>query len=274
METGYGCRGGILACLLITSVLFCGCARNSGNNNKKPMISAAQRALDMWEVQNVMSKHAYYHQIGRHHEELDKIWVTKTPNPTFSQPRGSWVGMESIRASYGDVNYENQKKSLAEFSKIHSKIKNEPENLGIGIWLIHTLTTPIIEIAGDGNTAKAMWYSPGAGVNASPDGKKASGTWFFEKYGVDFAKEDGQWKIWHIQMFYDLTGPLEKGFADVPVRGPGPEGREAAERPPEDPRMIPTKLNPDPYPEWNPTRVPKMIRMPEPYYTFSETFSY
>jgi hypothetical protein len=34
-----------------------------------------QRALDIAQVQNVMSKHAYYHGVGYHLQELRDIWV-------------------------------------------------------------------------------------------------------------------------------------------------------------------------------------------------------
>ena len=239
--------------------------------DQRPTLASGDRALAMLEVQNVMSKHAYYHSAGRNYEELADIWVKHTPNPTFSNPHGSWVGMDHIRAAYGELNRDNQDKSMKALAAKYPGIKVAPESRGVGEWIIHTLTTPIIEVAGDGKTAKAMWYSPGAGVSARPDGK-AGGTWFFEKYGVDFVKEDGAWRIWHIQMFYDLTGPLEHGLADVPVRPTGP--REQGERRPEDPRMKMQKAPVNPYPEWSPTTVPVVVPWPKPYYTFSETFSY
>lgn len=65
----------------------------------------------MLEVQNVMSKHAYYHSAGRNYEELADIWVQHTPNPTFSNPHGSWVGMDHIRAACGELNRDNQARS-------------------------------------------------------------------------------------------------------------------------------------------------------------------
>jgi hypothetical protein len=258
-----------LTCMALACAIPAGLAQAK----ERPAIAKAERALDMLEVQNVMSKHAYYHGAGKNCEELDALWVKKAPEPTFSNPRGSWVGMNSIRASYCEANLDNQKKELEALKTKYPEIKDGRENYGVGSWLIHTLTTPIIEVAGDGKSAKAMWYSPGATVNATPDGK-ASGIWFFEKYGVDFLKEGGQWKIWHIQMYYDMTGPLEKGFADVPVRPTGPVAVEAGERAVTDPRMEMNKKNPKPYKDWSPTTVPEIVKMPEPYYTFSETFSY
>lgn len=276
MKLRIDCVAGLLILLIVAIAAPCSFA--SGKD--RPVISAAEKAVAALEVQNVMSRHAYYHGAGKNCEELDAIWVKNTPVPTFSNPIGSWVGMDHIKSSYCETNLDNQKKTLEALKKKYPEIKEGRENFGVGEWLIHTLTTPIIEIAGDGKTAKAMWYSPGAYIGAKPDGT-ASGTWFFEKYGVDFAKEDGQWRIWHIQMFYDFTGPLEKGFADVPIKEEASLTSaaiaitaEAGERKMEDPRMKMQRSQPNPYKEWGPTTVPAIVRMPEPYYTFSETFSY
>ena len=185
----------------------------------------------------MMSRHEYYHGAGKQCEEMDAIWVKKTPGATFSNPHGSWVGIDNIRGAYCEANRTTQQKSMEALAKKYPEIKVSPESLGVGEWRIHTLTTPILEVAGDGKTAKAMWYSPGTSVQADPTGK-ASGSWFFEKYGADFAKEDGQWKLWHVQMYYDLTGPLEHGMSDIPLgHVPGP-GEEAGERPAEEVRGI------------------------------------
>ncbi len=238
----------------------------------KKTISDATRAVDTLAVQNVMGRHAFYHGAGKNCDELKAIWATKSGDDTFSNPHGSWVGMKNIYNSYCLANTENQKKALEALRAKYPEIKDSPESYGVGDFLIHTLTTPIIEIAGDGKSAKGMWYSPGVMVGAKPDGT-AGGIWFFEKYGVDFVKEDGQWKIWHIQMFYDFTGPLEHGLADVPIQRDMSKV-EAGEKQFEDPLMKQQKLNPHGYKDWSPTTVPVMIRTPEPYYTFGDTFSY
>ena len=110
----------------------------------------------------------------------------------------------------------------------------------------------------------------------------AQGTWFWEKYGADFIKEDGRWKIWHIQMYYEFTPPIgseSKWTNPNAIRG---GMREAAEQSEEEQESFmgmrlpdATRPNPNPYAEWSPDRVNEIRpRFPEPYYTFSETFSY
>jgi len=61
---------------------------------------------------------------------------------------------------------------------------------------VNTLTTPVIEVAGDGETARAVWFCPGL--------EGATPTWI--KYGCDFKKQDGEWKIWHLHVYGMLMG--------------------------------------------------------------------
>ena len=253
--------------------------------DKRPVISDAERALAMWQVQNVMSKHAYYHAAGQHIEELNDIWVRQdgphAKSAKFSSPMGVWEGMELIMAYYGTYKVEMLKKNLKDISKIYPEVKNVPENIGIGgEWVIHTNTTPIMEVAGDGRTAKGIWYSPGISQSAViRDGKvTVRGGWFWEKYAVDFVKEDGVWKFWHIQMYYDNTPP---GWgADDRMSQGGPPAKaepfvQLGERTESPGFPQATRPNPDPYQAWSPTTKPRIQpRFPEPYYTFSETFSY
>jgi hypothetical protein len=150
---------------------------------------------------------------------------------------------------------------------------------------MHTSTTPIIEVAGDGKTAKGVWYSPGVGLSAVINGGKANvnGTFFYEKYAGDFVLEDGQWRIWHLQMAYDFVPGIPKEMveslsvvlnANIPSENKGNDTfREAGERSGEMPKgFSKPKYS---YPIYSPTR-PGIIypKLPEPYYTFKETFSY
>ena len=81
-----------------------------------------QRALDIAEVQNVMSKHAYYHGAGYHLQELKDIWVKEdgacAATASFGQNHGYWVGMERIKRFYGEMNEENRKNNLKRVSEV------------------------------------------------------------------------------------------------------------------------------------------------------------
>lgn len=242
----------------------------------RPRIEAAERALAMWEVQNVMSKHAYYHAAGVNLEEMAAIWVDEYgPNAKtakFSSPIWVMNGFETIKNAYGKVNQQNRQNALEKLAKVNPDIEVTEENLGAGHeWAMHTNTTPVIEVAGDGKTAKGIWYSPGMGLMTEIDGQnvKVNGTFFWEKYAADFIKENGVWKIWHLQMAYDFTPKLDDKWLDFEKKGMVQAGERDGEMPPgfSSPEYS--------YPAYRPER-PSIIypQIPQPYYTFEETFSY
>lgn len=244
----------------------------------RPLVSDAERALGMWQVQGMMSKHEYYHAAGLNSEEIDALWVSPTgeyaKTATFASPAWVMNGLDTVKRAYGEQNQQNRVKALEALSKVDPSVKNVPENLGAGHeWAMHTSTTPVIEVAGDGKTAKGIWYSPGMGLmTAIVDGKpQVRGTFFWEKYGADFVRENGQWKIWHMQMAYDFTPQLDGKWLEFGK----PKGmKEAGERMQQE--MPPGFSKPKySYPSYSPQR-PSIIYppIPEPYYTFSETFSY
>jgi hypothetical protein len=230
-------RIGFLIIILACAVAFLMPSSTYAADAKgRTTISDAERALAMWQVQNVMSKHAYYHAAGMHLEELAAIWVNENGSwaktATFASPNWIMKGVAAVKKYYGQANQDNKVKELEQVSKVYPEVKNVPENMGAGHeFAMHTLTTPIIEIAGDGKTAKAVWYSPGLGLSSRINGENVTvgSTFFWEKYGADFVKEDGEWKIWHCQMFYDftpsfpasMTERLGKGTAQAAQGGPG-----------------------------------------------------
>jgi hypothetical protein len=257
-------------------------------------IPAGERALAILEVQNTFSKHVYYHSASRHVDELADIWVKEegphAATASWTSNSGIIEGMAQIRKFYGENLTEHLKMLLAKTSKIIPEIKNVPENLGVGFgYEMNFLTTPVIEIAGDGKTAKGLWYSPGVNTvgSVTESGKtNMSGEWRMTKYGVDFVKEDGKWKIWHISICLDNPLPgwsykdgqavYEPVAHTVAVAHSGSAPSGAVEGHPSSATSgISLKPNPDPYKTWSPVRTQKIQpKLPEPYYTFNETFSY
>jgi hypothetical protein len=158
----------------------------------KPMTAEkiAQRALDYAEINNVAGAHEYYHSAFKHQEELDDIWSKR----------------EDIAWQNGSDFY----KSRTSVENFYGKGIKQANPHG-ALWY-HMLTTPIVEVAGDGQTAKAIWMSFGNVTGAGPGGG-ASMQWTEEKYGMDFIKENGKWKIWHLRTYVEFYTPYEKGWA-------------------------------------------------------------
>lgn len=158
-----------------------------------------QRVYDVYLIKNVMGRHAYFHAYNLHGQELDEIWVQKPENQataSFGQNWGYQVGMDLIRRNYDKINVLNHQKDLEDLRKKYPELEVCEENMAAGSMLIHALTTPFIEVAGDGQTAQGLWYAPGQVTVAHSD--RTDAMYMYERYGADFIKEDGEWKMWHL----------------------------------------------------------------------------
>lgn len=75
------------------------------------------------------------------------------------------------------------------------------------------LTTPMIEVAGDLQTAKAVWWCPGAGSLVKESGAPQA-VWVWGMVSVDFILEDNTWKIWHLHYFRLIKCDYLKGWVE------------------------------------------------------------
>lgn len=75
------------------------------------------------------------------------------------------------------------------------------------------LTTPVIEVASDLQTARALWWSPGAASRLDDSGIPQA-EWMWGDFAVDFICENGEWKIWHLHYFTVIHCDYHKGWVD------------------------------------------------------------
>ena len=202
-----------LVCILVLTCSFGmgALAYEAENYDLDTVYEMARKALDQQEIENIMSLHVMYHCYGEHRQEMEEIWVNEPENratASFGQNQGFYVGYDSIWEAYvdgHDTSWLATAKRYCENKGIDLTGWTDEEILevygGVGQLLLHVTTTAIIEVAEDGQTAKCFWYSPGMIMET---GQSAGSIW--EIYGVDFVKEDGEWKMWHLHMFTDFMG--------------------------------------------------------------------
>jgi hypothetical protein len=209
-----------------------------------------QRLEDIDEIQKLMGRYVYLHEVGRDPEFTDMLFAQETPGVSWEVAHmGIFKGRDGI-------------KRTLDAHGIMSK--------GPGKLFIHTLTTPVIEIAGDGRTAKGVWISPGAETVEDPQSKEMKGFWAWTKYGCDFVKEDGRWKMWHYHVYRIFLTPCDKSFTeeyemkmDASKEAPSLEKFTKPDAPPSYDNPYSRKYIADLVPA-----------PPDPYETFGETFSY
>ncbi|VZH94279.1 unnamed protein product [Fusarium fujikuroi] len=111
----------------------------------------AQRAYDRGEVENVFSKYMHLHNVFQD-EQIKALWVKR--------------GTPGVHAQYTNVGVYTDYDSIMAY---HSGRPSPPGKL-----ILHETTTPLIEVAGDGETAKGFWLM--AGVESGLADPKNVGT--------------------------------------------------------------------------------------------------
>lgn len=233
----------------------------------------ARRALDYAEIQNVMAAHVYHYRAQKQTDELERFWSKTRDDLIYSHNERAFVGRAQVYKYYSEANDVTRREKLDAICKVFPEVENKPENLGMGDLVAHIITTPYIEIAQDGETAKGVWYSPGLCSSVGADGHlNAMRIW--EKYGVDFVREDDGWKIWHLCGYIDFMSPVDGALleAGVPGGGKAADGEEPAAMP--QPFVSPNAVL-DERPFYTATTVADFYPpLPAPYDHWENTFSY
>jgi hypothetical protein len=195
------------------------------------------------EIQNLVAKDEVSHTPASM-EQSYELFALKQPDVSVEIAMwGKIVGPENVKRMY-----------------VGTGEKREPQPGGM---FEHQLTTPVIQVAKDGKTAKGLWFSCGHETyrgDFEPDpNSKLVGHWNYGKFGADFIKEDGEWKIWHYHWYDTFMAPYHISWVDGPqpprdqVRAP--EGMDVL--PPTSRSTYYTDEVRRPIPEW-----------PEPYDTW------
>jgi hypothetical protein len=234
----------------------------------------AEASRDRGQVENLFSRYMALHNAFRD-PEIVPLWVSR--------------GTADVRAQYSNNGV------YTDWDKVMAYHAQRPHPAGKLI--VHYVTSPIIEVAEDGQTAKGMWMMTGleSGLtspeaakgapdfmyekNVTVNGKKVWMHTVFAKYGVDFLKQNGQWKIWHFHCYEIARSPFGLGwipFAAAAQDSPfaddlmyfGEDGRPVMMPKPDGPAVL----------RHNPYRTDSGQTLdlppPVPYRTFSETIAY
>lgn len=153
----------------------------------KSKLSAADQVVALNAISNLMGRYSHLGHL-RGEDTLQELFAMKQPDVSWRTPTGP-QGPEAMRARF--------------------RQPGEPARPDVpGQLSVHAMFSPVIEIAADGKTAKGVWDSFGPNIN---NGNEV-GNWLWVKYAVDFIKEDGLWKIWHLQVYALFNTPYDKSI--------------------------------------------------------------
>lgn len=230
----------------------------------------ADRWMDWREIENLVTRRTFYRIYGWHRKEYEDLWC-QTAEPCLGTNQGYYSGRAAVRDYYAALDKLAAAKgpiAKAAFPKELDGLSPE-ECRGAGDLVVRNCTTPLIELAGDGQTAKGMWYIFGTDNGLQPYGPASN--WVLGKLGIDFIREKDGWKIWHLIFAEDLNSPVGQNWADTPEK-PAPAGVYAALAD----LALPAPNIPRPlyraYDAKRPLR--QFPPIPVPYQSFDQTFSY
>ncbi len=207
------------------------------------------RLWDKEEIKDLMSRRCYYKINDWRQQELDELWVTSPElqaSASLANNLGYYVGMQDISAYYVAGIRERRQ------SQLDAVRKTRPDaEYGNSVMNGHTVHTVMVELAGDGKTARYLAYDHGHQTDPQDDGT-AKGYWTSGHILADLVKEDGVWKIWHIKYMHDWSIPAAPvPGAPIGFGGPPPEDDGDGAPPEGDPGPFggPPQIDmgPDPY---------------------------
>ncbi len=155
------------------------------------------------EAENLQAIHCYLHAASRSKEEWSDYW-SRSDKCSWAHGFGRMRGFDQVW--YGSVGtydantYQNYMKILPVYPQVAGM---DPRPLMVVS--MHTLASGVIEVAEDGKTARAAYFTPGTLFSVLNDDEKKDASVLWERYGLDFIYEDGRWLMYHTQVCPDLS---------------------------------------------------------------------
>lgn len=164
-----------------------------------------QYLLDMNEIQMLQGRYQYLLFKQEWKLVADECFVRHTPGAMMeASDSGVFLEIEGIDRFFNE----------------HMALVGRQQ----GFFTMHLASGPAIEIAGDGLSAKGVWFSPGCfGAKGVED------CWVWGNYIVDYVKEDGAWKLWRVNFTPFFRTPYSQGWGKVPLAKSVRDGMEDGE---------------------------------------------
>lgn len=231
----------------------------AGENGKPSLEVRVEQMIAAREVENVINRYEVY---------LGEGYVTRAYE-LFA------VNEPDVQADVGFGLYYGKEGMETLFVKIHGNLVGDVDKGGAkpGAFYCIENTTGIIEVAEDLKTAKGLWFGAGYSTKGNPE-RGFNAYYGMARRAVDFINVDGEWKIWHYMVYGLVYAPVGLSYTDAGVVEDNvnrtfPFTGELAP-------LIPSPSAPGIGQQyaWRPDMAVAAVLPPEPYKTFSETFSY
>lgn len=172
------------------------------------LLERARRVSDRGCIEQLINRFTQYFPMCRT-KQLRALFARREDSRVEMQ-WGIYDGYDSICRLFGTTIPDRQDKD---------RVTNE----------LHILPAyaPVIEIAGNRQTARAIWFANGSETGKSKpetdptcmDWDGLTACWSWHSFGADFIREDGEWMFWHLHDYRIIVSDFYKSFAE----GAGPD---------------------------------------------------
>ncbi len=184
----------------------------ANNNNLELKIEELTKKINKLEaktcIENIMGSYQYYYTAGNTKAITEGLWAQNDKSVSLEWgASGVFRGLTKVSTFY-------------EKDIINGKLS------------LYTINTPVIEVDIERKSAKAIWTVIGTETDAGELGLNKPKTieekallscrtdnnlyyraeWVWQKYEVDFVKEDQEWKIQHLHIYDIFRCPFDRDW--------------------------------------------------------------
>ena len=163
-----------------------------------------EREVSYIDIVDLMHRYASYHYYAEHGRTYDYF--------ALDDPRTT--------AELGSTGVYAGRTKIYQMFQVYHDYNNQP-----GTAHLHPLNTPLVYVAGDGETAKGYWFTNGLEVLPPIPGQGPLCMWFLDAYDMVFTKTEEGWKWLHFHMLDDVKAMFPISWSVMgKEKGQGPTG--------------------------------------------------
>ena len=155
--------------------------------------------------ENTHSWHAILHAAGHTTEEIETFWSKYRDDLYWGYNMAGMYGREEVMSNWAGGLEGGARGLYPVFNEMYPETEGM-DPLPLSEYSLHAIGTPIVEVGEDLKTARALYYSTGMLFRRISSSGKQMAVWMLERYGEDYVREDGFWKIVHECVLNDAGG--------------------------------------------------------------------
>lgn len=167
----------------------------------------AEKLVTLWEdrraIQNVMGIFSSHYLLKKEKDIVKSLFASRD-DLCLATNQGYYVGRAAVEGYYEAIHQKNLLTTRLIMAKYPEEMKDKTpeEAYGCGLMNYKPLDTPVVEVAGDRQTARGIWTCRNSYSDLTAGGPVTFYEWGW--VAADFVREDEGWKVWHIQIIDDV----------------------------------------------------------------------